>query len=239
MNSHLPCYAVHAGGARPRHSDPAPQGVPGVRHGGEWLAILPWALTSHCGVHRWQPSQARWEPGSLPCPCCTPSFPAHLCTQCSIHFLLPAAYYLATVFEEEPGQQRYEKAVLAAVNSVSSWRHTCAHFGLLAGLPAYSARPCMLAQRELVPGFTLVMQGGNNMARAALTGGCLGDCAVAGGLMSHAAFSRAALPLSSRRRSPCCRGAGGRHGGPERHTPALHRRPDAWRRAAPAGAAAR
>lgn len=52
---------------------------------------------------------------------------------CSIHFLLPAAYYLATVFEEEPGQQRYEKAVLAAVNS-----------------------------------------GGNNMARAALTGALVG-----------------------------------------------------------------
>ncbi|KAL4420723.1 hypothetical protein ABPG75_010379 [Micractinium tetrahymenae] len=53
---------------------------------------------------------------------------------CSIHFLLPAAYYLATAFEEEPGQQRFEKAVLAAVNS-----------------------------------------GGNNMARAALTGALVGS----------------------------------------------------------------
>ena len=49
---------------------------------------------------------------------------------CSIHFLLPAAYYLAVAFEKEPtGQRRFEQAVLHAINS-----------------------------------------GGNNMARAALTG---------------------------------------------------------------------
>lgn len=53
---------------------------------------------------------------------------------CSIHFLLPAAYYLAVHFEAEPGQGRFEQAVLHAVNS-----------------------------------------GGNNMARAALTGALVGS----------------------------------------------------------------
>ncbi|PSC74197.1 ADP-ribosylglycohydrolase [Micractinium conductrix] len=54
---------------------------------------------------------------------------------CSIHFLLPAAYYLAVAFEKEPtGQRRFEQAVLHAINS-----------------------------------------GGNNMARAALTGALVGS----------------------------------------------------------------
>lgn len=111
-----------------------------------------------------------------PNPTCSCPFLPAFSTQCSIHFLLPAAYYLATVFEEEPGQERFEEAVLAAINAVSgsdrarrsklivcSAKHACV------GVDAYWC--CAY------PG----VQGGNNMARAALTGGELGGCSVSSG----------------------------------------------------------